>query len=93
MRVDARCFDGSVFSDGVMFGAVSMRRFDSRLRASRVFCTGSGGFVRYVMHWRGEAASRKKRQCCKRQKGRYGGVQTHHDVGGAERQSNFYIKD
>ena len=41
----------------------------------------------------GEAADRQERQGRKRQKGRYGGVQTHHDFGGAERQSIFYIKD
>jgi hypothetical protein len=44
-----------------------------------------------VMRRFGEARRRRKRQGCKRQKGRYGSVQTHHDFGGAERQSNFYI--
>jgi hypothetical protein len=40
-----------------------------------------------------KAVDREERQNCKRQEGRYGGVQTHHDFGGAERQSIFYVKD
>jgi hypothetical protein len=54
---------------------------------------GYGGLGGAVMLRFGENAGRRKKQDCKRQKGRYGGVQTHLDFGGAERQSTFYVKD
>ncbi len=38
----------------------------------------------------GQAVDRKEVQGCKCQKGRNWGVYTHHDFGGAERQSIFY---
>jgi hypothetical protein len=50
----------------------------------------NGRPVDRVMRWRGHAVGGEKVQACERQKGRDGGVQTHHDFGGAERQSNFY---
>jgi hypothetical protein len=39
-----------------------------------------------------ETVDGKEAYDCKRQNGRDGGVQTHHDFGGAERQSIFYAK-
>src|SRR5258708_6457102 len=38
----------------------------------------------------GHAMRGEKVYRCERQKGRNGGVRTHHDFGGAERQSTFY---
>jgi hypothetical protein len=48
------------------------------------------GFMGATVRWFGEADGGKKVQSCKRQKGRDGGVQTHRDFRGAERQSIFY---
>jgi hypothetical protein len=45
-----------------------------------------------VARWLRKTVEGKKVHDCKRQKGRDGGVQTHHDFGGAERQSIFYTK-
>jgi hypothetical protein len=49
-----------------------------------------GGRVRGVVRCPGPAVDRKEIQDRKRQKGRDGGVQTHRNFGGAERQSIFY---
>src|ERR1700754_908434 len=48
------------------------------------------GAMRMVMRWLGQTVSRQDQQSRERQNCRYGGVQTHHDFGGAERQSNSY---
>ena len=48
------------------------------------------GLVGATVRWFGEAAGGKKVQSCKRQKGRDGGVQTHRNFRGAERQSIYY---
>jgi hypothetical protein len=50
----------------------------------------NSGLVDVVVRWLRRAVDGKKVQDRKRQKGRDGGVQTHHDFGGAERQSIFY---
>ena len=50
-------------------------------------------FVDMVMCGLGQTVGWKEIQGCESQKGRDWGVRTHHDFGGAERQSNFYIKD
>jgi hypothetical protein len=45
-----------------------------------------------MMPWLGHAVHGKKIKDRKCQDGRDGGVHTHHDFGGAERQSNFYVR-
>jgi hypothetical protein len=50
----------------------------------------NGGLVDEAVRWFGQAVDWKKVQGGKRQKGRDWGVQTHHDFGGAERQSISY---
>jgi hypothetical protein len=54
---------------------------------------GDGNLVGARMRRFGEATNRQEKQGCKRQEGRYGGVQTHYDFGGAERQSISYLRD
>jgi hypothetical protein len=49
-----------------------------------------GGRVGGVVRGPGPTVDRKNVQNGKRQKGRDGGVQTHRNFGGAERQSIFY---
>ena len=51
---------------------------------------GDGGLVDEAVRWFGQAVDWKKVEGGKRQKGRDWGVQTHHDFGGAERQSISY---
>jgi hypothetical protein len=83
------------FSCAVVFGAAYGVYWLGRWFGLHRMPCGSGGYelpvARGVMRRFGKARRRRKRQGCKRQKGRYGSVQTHHDFGGAERQSNFYI--
>jgi len=50
---------------------------------------GECGLVGGAMSWQGEGVCRKEIQGCNRQEGRDWGVRTHHDFGGAERQSIF----
>ena len=52
--------------------------------------SGDDGLVNLVVGWLGHAINRKETQDCKCQKGRDGGVHTHHDFGGADRQSTSY---
>jgi hypothetical protein len=52
--------------------------------------SGDGGLMNVVAYRLGKAIDGKETQRCKCQKGRDGGVHTHHDFGGAERQSIFY---
>jgi hypothetical protein len=66
-------------------------RFPADLVARDSF--GHGRLGGAMMRRFGEKADRQKKQASKRQKGRYGGVRTHLDFGGAERQSIFYVKD
>jgi hypothetical protein len=54
---------------------------------------GDGSLMGMVTRGFGEAIARQEKQSCKRQEGRYGGVRTHYDFGGAERQSIFYVRD
>src|SRR5215471_12955937 len=69
-------------------GMAGMRRFAGGLLMS-LRC--GGGLVNgATMRWFGEADGGKKVQSCKRQNGRDGGVQTHRDFRGAERQSIYY---
>jgi hypothetical protein len=53
--------------------------------------TGGCGVVDKMVRWPSQAIDGKEKQCCKCQKGRDWGVHTHHDFGGAERQSISYI--
>ena len=52
--------------------------------------SGDGGLVNVVAGWLSQAIDRKETQGRKCQKGRDGGVHTHHDFRGAERQSISY---
>jgi hypothetical protein len=54
---------------------------------------GGSGLVDTVMRGFGKTTKRQEKQGRKRQEGRYGGVRTHYDFGGAERQSIFYLRD
>jgi hypothetical protein len=49
------------------------------------------GLADTVMRGRGQSVGWKEIQGCESQKGGNWGVRTHHDFGGAERQSIFYF--
>ena len=65
-----------------------MPRFSS---VSVVGWRASRYLVRVMMRWLSQALHGKEIQGRTCQKGRDGGVHTHHDFGGAERQSTFYL--